>query len=172
MIVVSILMVIYITTAAQSTRTSEFYTKTVAALDRKARVAKEAADSELKQRIADREKIAQVNAEPNEKHPTTAEKLNAITGEKGAAQQKPIIAPKKDDDVGDNEKSVAGRKMMKDDKYSEEGVAKIGNTEKSSGSTDQDETEEEHAVETELNSILKRSPSRLFNLVLIIDTTV
>lgn len=157
--VVAILMIIYITSAAQSTQTSEFYTKTVAALDRKAKAAKqEEADLEIKQRIAEREKIAKVNLDPNEKPPTEAEKLHAITGEKDAAQ-KPIIAPKKDEDGGEVEKSVAGRKMMKDDKYTEEGVAKVGNTEKGSNTGDKDETEEEHAVEVELNSILKRSPS-------------
>ena len=157
--VVSILMIVYITNAARSTQTSEFYTKTVAALDRKARTAEqEEADLEIKQRIAEREKIAKVNIDPDKKPPSEAEKLHAITGEKETAQ-KPIIAPKKDQDASEGEKSVAGRKMMKDDKYTEEGVAKVGNTEKGASSTDKDETEEEHAVEVELNSILKRSPS-------------
>ena len=158
-VVVSILMIIYITTAAQSTQTSEFYTKTVAALDRKAKAAKqEAADLELKQRIAEREKIAKVNTEVDEKPSFDAEKLDAITGEREAPQQ-PITPPSKDEDAGEGEKSVAGRKKMKDDKSSGQGVAKLGNTEKGSGSTDKDETEEEHAVEVEMNSILKRSPS-------------
>ncbi|KAI9691917.1 MAG: hypothetical protein M1822_007990 [Bathelium mastoideum] len=161
--VVSILMVIYITTAAQSTRTSKFYTKTVAALDLKAKTAKqEAADTELKQRIAEREKIAQVNTEPDERSSVESENLGVVNGDRGS-EQKPILAPKKNEEAGDSEKSVAGRKMMKDDKYMDDGVATVGNTEKGPTSNVKDETEEEHAVEVELNSILKRSPIIIFS---------
>ncbi|KAI9713940.1 MAG: hypothetical protein M1820_000670 [Bogoriella megaspora] len=158
--VVAILMIIYITSAAKSTQTSEFYTKTVAALDRKAKAAKQdAADAEIKQRIAEKEKIAKVKLDPDDKSTHDAEKLHAITGEK----QKPILAPEQDEDDTESEKSVAGRKKMKGEKYTEEGVAKVGNTEKVQSASDSAETEEDHAVEVELNSILKRSPIIVFS---------
>lgn len=68
-----------------------------------------------------------------------------------------------------SEKSVAGRKMMKDESGravvgKDDGVAKVGNTgQKEQGVVKDEEgpdTLEDHEVEVELNSILKKSPSK------------
>ncbi|KAG9707978.1 glutaredoxin, partial [Aureobasidium melanogenum] len=56
-------------------------------------------------------------------------------------------------------KMIKGEKGLKDD-----GVAKVGNTgAQPAQAADPDETEEEHKVEVELNSILKKSPIVIFS---------
>lgn len=87
------------------------------------------------------------------------------------AIQANILPPANDADAPaiDAEKSVAGRKTLKDAKQGadkDDGVAKIGNVgspNKGTSGSQSPETDEEHKIETELNDILKRGPIIVFS---------
>lgn len=174
--VLAVLSFIYLSSAAASTRSSPFYTNTANALNTKHQ---EALDLENHQIIheaaekAEKEKEAANIRDPD---------LAAVPGQKVGKDQKPFAvdveeAAEKAQKVADTvkegakdavhgvvdagDKSVAGRKMIKGEKgLKDDGVAKVGNTgAQHAQAADPDETEEEHKVEVELDSILKKSPS-------------
>lgn len=183
----TVLSFIYLSSAGSSTRSSAFYTRTSAALDTKHQ---EALDLENHQKIqeaheaAEREKEAANIRDPD---------LAAVPGQTVGKEQKPFAvdveeAAEKAQKVADTvkegvkdavhgvvdtgDKSVAGRKMIKGEKgLKDDGVAKVGNTgAQPTNVADHTESEEEHKVEVELNSILKKSPStfmrRLINYII------
>lgn len=175
-----ILTIFYVSNSAHSTQTSEFYSRTVAALDTKSRAAQEALDLENHKKI---QAAAEADAAQKAKDRDPDSPIPAVKEK----EQKPFAvdveeAGKKAQNVAANvvdaakdavhgvtgpdsaEKSVAGRKMMKGIK--DDGVAKVGNSgakdpasEKKAGE-DTKESDEAHDVEVELNAILKKSPSK------------
>jgi len=175
-----LLTIFYMTKGGQSTRTSEFYSRTVSALDAKSRAAQEALDVENHKRIqaAAAAEAAQKakGRDPDKPAPGAREKAQKpfAVDIDAAASKAHSAAANVADGVKDAvhgvtgaesaEKSVAGRKMMKGMK--DDGVAKVGNSgakDPSSGKMDgedADESDEEHQVELELNTILKKSPSK------------
>lgn len=183
LIALTFLAVIYLSNSGHSTRTSEFYSRTVAALDAKHRAAQEALDLENHKKIqaaAEAEAVAKAkDRDPDSPVPVVKEKGQkpfAVDVEEAAKKAQSVAASVADgaqDAVHGvtgaeaAEKSVAGRKMMKGLK--DDGVAKVGNSgakDPASGSKegeDTSETDEEHAVEVELNAILKKSPSKWFS---------
>lgn len=176
--VIILLTIVYVSNSGHSTRTSEFYSRTVAALDAKSRAAQEALDLENHKKIQAAAEVEAAQKASNRDPDTPA----AGTREK---EQKPFAvdvedAAKKAQDVAANvadgvkdavhgvtgpeaDKSVAGRKMMKNLK--DDGVAKVGNSgakDPASNKKEGDETkesDEDHETEVELNAILKKSPS-------------
>ncbi len=69
--------------------------------------------------------------------------------------------PKVSDEASTGEKSVAGRKKMKGGEKWDMAMGKEAATEEKNkeGKKDEAETKEDHEVEVELNSILKKGPS-------------
>lgn len=189
-VLIVVLVVLYVTNGAKSTRNSPFYTKTVEAItQRQQKDALDASELERKQRDDKIRKeheaaVAAVVAADDEVS-SDAEKAAGLGslgtgGEKGqqplADDLKKAAANAKDAVTGasqtEAEKSVAGRKMMKDDKVvvnhkgeGDDGVAKVGNV----GPKVLDklkpgpETEEDHKVEIEMESILKKGPIIIFS---------
>ncbi|KAL1306759.1 hypothetical protein AAFC00_005422 [Neodothiora populina] len=182
---VLLLTIIYMSHAGQSTRTSEFYTRTVAAIDAKTRAAHEALDAENHKRIQ-----AAAEAEAAQKANLRDPDLPVANTPKEKPQQKPFAVDIEDatekaksvaakvaggakdavhgvTGVDAAEKSVAGRKMMKGLK--DDGVAKVGNSgakDPASGEKEgeeKEESDEDHETEIELNSILKKSPIIIFS---------
>lgn len=175
------LTILYITHGATNTYNSQFYTRTVAAIQtRHDTEAREALIAEEKTR-ADR--VARIQ----EEHEKAM----------GAAKQKPIV----EDTAGSEHsvkaqeapaaaapegKPVAGRKMMPSDgnggnggkvvvnpNADDDGVARVGNggaaksressVASKSNEKEEEETEFEHEIETEMNSILKKGPIIIFS---------
>lgn len=174
-----VLTLFYVSNSGQSTRTSEFYSRTVAAIDQKTRAAQEALDLENHKKVhaAAEAEAAQkaVNRDPDTPLPGTKgkeQKPFAVDVEDASKKAQSVAASvvdgAKDAVHGvtgpeSADKSVAGRKMMKGLK--DDGVAKIGNSgakDPASGKKEGEETEEsdaDHDTEVELNTILKKSPS-------------
>lgn len=174
-----LLTVFYVSNNGHSTRTSEFYSRTVAALDAKTRAAQEALDLENHKKIqvaAEAEAVQKAkDRDPDSPIPAVREKEQkpfAVDVEE-ASKKAASVAASVADGVKDAvhgvtgpegaEKSVAGRKMMKGMK--DDGVAKVGNSgakDPASGKKEGEDTDEDeaaHDVEVELNAILKKSPS-------------
>ena len=205
--VLTVLIIIYVSNGAKSTYNSQFYTRTVEAInnrqDAEARqnvVADEKARLERMERIQ-KEHDAAVAAAAQESSSVKlgGDAAKAAGTEAGKEKQKPFAEDVKDaasdvvDEVKDaagaakekvlteaeKVKPVAGRKTMtmKDgDKVvqtkpatanDDDGVAKIGNIAPKASITLQDkpgpESEEDHAVETGLNDILKKGPIIIFS---------
>jgi FtsZ-interacting cell division protein ZipA len=185
-----VLLTLYITASARQTRSSQFYTKTQDALTA-ARAAKEAKlhdaevalgeDDMVTHRLKAAEEEAKRNADKKgdefhgeeakqkaikvkeslEKNDEEAEDGKGGTSSKStkASKEKSSGSGRKDPEEG--EKSVAGRKIMKDAK---EAVLKV-DVEKKVGegeeeNLDEEETEDEQKAHAELNDILKKSPSK------------
>lgn len=187
-VVLTILIVLYITNGAKNTYNSPFYTRTVEALNaRKDAESRANVIAEEKTRL---ERVERLREEHNSAVASAAS--SEVTGEpavggdaakaagvgKGPEKQKPLADDVKDaasdaNDAITGEKSVAGRKKMKDEKVvqkpegdSDDGVAKVGNVEpKASGVRNGEgvESEHDHKVETELNDILKKGPIIIFS---------
>ena len=205
----TILILLYLTSGASQTRTSEFYTRTVAAIDTRHRTqAKEAADLEQKNRVQELQKLkndvesgkeelgsglgsgkkapdspipgagAGAGAGKGAQKPLAEEVGEVAKGvkegvkgavksvEKGVKDAVHGVAGIATAAAAEGEKSVAGRKMMKDDGsgkiVKDDGVAKVGNTgqkEAAAKSEPGPDTKEDHQVEVEFNDILKKSPS-------------
>jgi hypothetical protein len=134
LIVITIIVLFYISRGAQQTQNSDFYTKTQQALQEK-----EYAEA-AKQRDADsvgaRLKVAEEQA-------------------KRGAEEKYVQA--KAGVEGPDAKSVAGRVKVDSDKVP--GVAQQGGRPRDQAAIKEHETPEDHEVEMEMNAILKRSPS-------------
>nr|POE54948.1 monothiol glutaredoxin-7 [Quercus suber] len=175
-VILTILIILYITNGASNTHDSPFYTRTVAALKQKEEAAaRQERLANEKQRLDRVEKIQKEHdravadappiavAKPEGQKPLVADEIDPITGQKGADKVKP----------------VAGRKTMKDDRPypgkategDHDGVARVGNVEPkvTNLKTSEDDpkkvaqTEEERIVEAELNDILKKGPIVIFS---------
>ncbi|KAF2764637.1 glutaredoxin [Teratosphaeria nubilosa] len=134
----TVLVIFYITHGARSTYNSQFYTRTVEAL-------KTRQDAQARQDIIEKEK-------------SQLDRVKQLQKEHDAAVS--AKATMKDS----NQKIVKTRPTGD----SNDGVAKVGNVDarptKSSSSTDfGPETAEEHEVEVELDSILKKGPIIVFS---------
>ncbi|GAB7348499.1 hypothetical protein MBLNU459_g6903t1 [Dothideomycetes sp. NU459] len=181
LLVLAILTLVYMSSSARSTRSSEFYTRTVAALDTKHRAAQEALDLDNHKKIQDAHEAALAEKAAKGRNPDSPvpaaappkeQKPFAVDAEHAAGQAKKVAESVKEDvkdsvhGLVDGDKSVAGRKMMKGEKgLKDDGVAKVGNTgaKPTPEAESTSETDEEHAIEVELNSILKKSPIIIFS---------
>ncbi|KAF2754458.1 glutaredoxin [Pseudovirgaria hyperparasitica] len=159
LIVLAILTTIYWASAAQQTKSSKFYTNTVAALEEKKQAeiaakvkAENDATAARKEDIGIRLKAAE-------------EKAKKSADEKGHRISQQVMASNEEKKDAVDEKSVAGRVKYKDEKEKDTpGVARVGgNTENMEKLDKESKSEEDQEVEMELNSILKRSPIIIFS---------
>jgi hypothetical protein len=135
LIVITVVVLFYMSKGGQQTLNSDFYTKTQQALQEKefAEAAKQRDADSVGSRLKAAEKQAKKNA---------AEKYIEV----------------KDSVEGPESKSVAGRVKMDSDKVP--GVAQQGGRPRDQAAMKEHETPEDHEVEIEMNAILKKSPSR------------
>ncbi|KAK4976582.1 hypothetical protein LTR66_010809 [Elasticomyces elasticus] len=170
----TILVILYVTSAARQTENSEFYTRTVAALEdktareRQAEVHKAKADAEAAEAKA--AAVAKPLVPPPDSGPLAPGSQEALkeVAKDVAGKAQELAGAAKDAVTGNGEKSVAGRKMMKDEKATkDDGVAKVRNTGVKPSAAVKDEkgseSDADHEVEVELNSILKKSPIIIFS---------
>lgn len=152
---IAILVLYYISNGARETYESDFYQRTVAAIEK-------SKDAAARQMVADderqrAERVERLRQEHNVATATTEAKAAALPVEK----QQPIV----------EEKPVAGRKKTSDKvvqakpgQDNDDGVAKVGNVR---GNTrpekEPSETDEEHEVEVLLTEILKKGPIIVFS---------
>lgn len=175
--VLATLTILYITQGPSNTYSSPFYQRTVAAIQ--TRHDTEARDAVIAEEKARADRVARVQ----EEH----EKAMGETKQKPMAEDAPAPAPtvKAQEAAAADSKPVAGRKMMPSEGNSnnggkkvvnpnaeDDGVAKVGNTgasksRESSAAKKQSETKEEtdseHEIEVEMNSILKKGPIIIFS---------
>lgn len=155
LLLATVLILFYITHGASQTRTSEFYHRTVAAMDaRQQASSKEAAELDEAKRMREVDELAKIPVVEGGKTAPDSAGAGAVAGAgagagAGAAvggDQRPLAEDVKNAAVGvkdgvkdaihgvvaaaDGEKSVAGRKMMGLDgkPVKDDGVAKVGNT--------------------------------------------
>jgi hypothetical protein len=150
-ITVFILILWYINSGAKHTRSSALYQKTSDAIE-KQRLAQLTAD---KSGVPpDANVYTRVKQVENSAKELADERGHQMQQDIASKDAKPVWSK---DSVADGEKSIAGRRKMKD------GVAPVGNidtdTPQATRGGQAKETEEQHEVEVELNSILKMSPS-------------
>lgn len=178
-ILLTVLIVLYITQGASTTHNSPFYTRTVAAIQQK-----ESAAARSEVIAAERQRQERVDKIQREHDKAVADAANTPLVKAGV--QKPLVAEDHDAITGqkvtDKVKPVAGRKIMKDDRIypgtpaegDDDGVAKVGNIEPKatsrkpkSGADDAssttEKTAEEHQIDAELNDILKKGPIIIFS---------
>jgi hypothetical protein len=134
LIVITIVVLFYMSKGAQQTLNSDFYTKTQQALQEKEFA--EAAKQRDADSVGSRLKVAEEQAKKN-----AAEKYIEV----------------KESVEGPDSKSVAGRVKMDGDKVP--GVAQQGGRPRDQAAMKEHETPEDHEVEIEMNAILKKSPS-------------
>lgn len=155
-IVLVIVITLYMTTSATRTRNSTFYVKTQEALQAKenaeanaqanAEAAKLRDADDARARLHVAEEAAKKSAD--EKHQKYLESVGGEGAEKKA-------------------KSVGGGKFKvelpdgDERKINAPGVAAVGGRPRDKQSAKETESEEEHEIETELNDILKKSPSEI-----------
>lgn len=148
----------------------DFYTRTVAALDKK-----EISDQEVAQKLQQAKDAAKVQELVGVTSPQRPIAAN-IEDQNPVQVKAPVHSEEGDRDglatevIRESAKSVAGRKTMKGgehrDMHSGKGAAMVSNREKGKttsqkeGKEEKVESKEEHEVEMELNSILKKGPSR------------
>lgn len=178
--VLTLLVLYYVTNGERLTHDNEFYKKTVAAIEHKKDAA--ARQQVIEDEQARLERVERLQKEHDAAMATATASTEAATedarhdvGPK-PQKQKPIVEDANKESSG--EKSVAGRKKMKDGKVvddkpasdKDDGVAKVGNVEpkttgvaKGEEAEDDEESEREHKVELELNSILKKGPIIIFS---------
>lgn len=142
-----ILLILYFTADSRRAHSHDFYTSTVKAMDAKAAVAaaKDAENADIGQRLRGAEAAAKKAADAKTPNPNV-----------GAEKEVPIL--------GDAAKNVAGRiKVKGGEKWDMSTGKEAAGVSKDGGQAEVKEetaeTKEEHDVEVELNSILKRSPS-------------
>ncbi|KAF2709133.1 glutaredoxin [Pleomassaria siparia CBS 279.74] len=144
-IVVAIITTLYMTGSARQTRSSDFYTKTQTEL--------QAREYERATKLRDADDVS-------------ARLKAAETAAKEVANEK-VKKFQNSVDGGSDEKSVAGRLMMKDQDSTKKqvpGVANVGGRPRDrEAAKPEAETQEEHEVEVELNAILKKSPIIIFS---------
>ncbi len=173
----TICVVFYITHGASSTQNSDFYKRTVSAIQKKQLVRSREDVLEEERRRFDRldriekEHIAALSAAPPKDTKASSHE------NEGSAYQNPIIpngeyGASKVVDAKAGEKSVAGRKYMKDGKVvtyksregaEDDGVAKVGNVYPYASHEALPESHSEEAVESALNDILRKGPIIVFS---------
>lgn len=136
LIVVTVVVLFYMSRGAHQTQTSDFYTKTQQALQEKEYA--EAAKQRDAESVGSRLKAAEEQAKKNAEDKYTDHKVKV---------------------EGQDQKSVAGRVKMDGDRVP--GVAQQGGKPRDQAAMMEHETLEDHEVEMELNAILKKSPSTL-----------
>jgi hypothetical protein len=134
LIVITIVVLFYMSRAAQQTQTSDFYTKTQQALQEKEFA--EAAKQRDADSVGSRLKAAEEQAKKN-------------AGQKYTEVKESVEGP--------DSKGVAGRVKMDSEKVP--GVAQQGGRPRDQAAMKEHETPEDHEVEIEMNAILKKSPS-------------
>lgn len=172
-LVLTVCILFYVTNGAKNTQDSPFYTRTVQAMQDKAD-AQSRADviAEEKARLDRVERVQKEHDAAVAAAAAATEVSGPGTGAR-AQKQQPIVQNAADE--SGNDKSVAGRKMMKGDKIvydrpdkdGNDGVAKVGNVEpktsRAAMAQEGGESDEEHKVETALNEILKKGPIIIFS---------
>lgn len=135
LVVVTIVVLLYMSRAAHQTQTSDFYTKTQQALQEQEY--QEAARQRDAESVDSRLKAAEEQAKKsaNDKYTSVKESVE-----------------------GPNKKSVAGRVKLDSDDKVVPGVAAQGGKSRDQAAMKENETLEDHEVEMELNAILKKSP--------------
>lgn len=166
-----VLVLYYVTNGEHLTHESEFYKKTVKAMEHKKTAAEKEATYVKEKETQERIERLQKEHDAATATLATSESTEAAAPAPRPQKQKPIV-----DDAPSGEKSVAGRKKMQDGKIvdkkpasdNDDGVAKVGNvaaktSSASKGESEEKESEEDHEVETELNDILKKGPIIVFS---------
>lgn len=187
--VLTVLVIFYVSNGASQTYSSPFYTRTVAAIQN--RHDAEARDAMLADEKARLERVQRIEKEHDKAMEHKISTSGEVGKEAAKGEQKPFVEDVKDAGekvaegakvaqeaiTGEQGKPVAGRKMMKDGKVvvnekndGNDGVAKVGNTgntgakaESAAKKEEGPESEEEHQVEVEMNSILKKGPIIVFS---------
>ncbi|UJO11336.1 Monothiol glutaredoxin-7 [Fulvia fulva] len=167
-----VLALYYVTNGEQLTHESEFYKKTVKAMEHKKTAAEKQATYVKEKETQERIERLQKEHDAATATLATSESTEAAAPVPRPQKQKPIVG----DAPTSGEKSVAGRKKMQDGKIvdkkpatdNDDGVAKVGNvasktSSASKGDSEETESEEDHEVETELNDILKKGPIIVFS---------
>ena len=171
------LTILYITQGPSNTYGSPFYQRTVAAIQ--TRHDTEARDAIIAEEKTRADRVARIQ----EEH----EKAMGETKQKPLAEDAPAAAPtvKAQEAAAADSKPVAGSKMMPSEGNSnnggkkvvnpnaeDDGVAKVGNTGASKSressaakkqSATKEETDSEHEIEVEMNSILRKGPIIIFS---------
>ena len=171
----------YITNGASSTQNSAFYTRTVAATkNRQEAEARENVFVEERQR---NERVERIQKEHDAAISAAESQPTRTSGPTKSEKQKLLVpdaqeAASRASDSISGEKSVAGRKLMKDGKVvhydkgltsdEDDGVAKVGNVDPAASRAAKAdkvdvETEEDMKVEKALNEILKKGPIIIFS---------
>ncbi|WPG99646.1 Hypothetical protein R9X50_00246500 [Acrodontium crateriforme] len=168
----AVLTLLYVTTGARNTYNSQFYTSTVDAINsRHDAEARQNLMAEEKQRLDRVERVQKEHdAAVSKGAVAAAEHTGTAHADPKVDQQKPLEA-----DPTPSEKSIAGRKKMKDErivgtkpeKDGDDGVAKVGNVQPKASSAQKADTdaesEEEREVEGVINDILKKGPIIIFS---------
>lgn len=168
--VLTVCVLCYVTNGASSTRNSEFYQRTVAALNEKQ--ATRARDDIIAQESQRLERVVRLQKEHDAAIAAAAAEETIVLASSG--KQKPIQPHGKEhsSEATDSEKSIAGRKYMKDGKVvqyksseeGDDGVAKVGNVgDQSSHVVEKQHSENDEEVESALNDILKKGPIIIFS---------
>lgn len=181
--VLATLTILYITHGPASTHNSQFYTRTVAAIqNRHDTEAREALIAEEKSR-ADR--VARIQEEHEKAMGDAAKQKPIVDDASGSEKEK-----EKEKEAPAEGKPVAGRKMMPSEAGSnvnggkkvlnpnaeDDGVAHVGNTGASKAressaakknnkqsEVEEEESESDHEIEVEMNTILKKGPIIIFS---------
>ena len=159
-----LIIIIYIRTGEQRTRSSDFYTRTSEALDRAAaapvnddnpRYAEQTHKSQIADRLNQAERQAKQKADAKGAQYFGDKSKSEILEEYNVAQQK---------QEGDQEPLRGENGAVPQISYHIDGSARVGNTAApvatTKGWNDDKKTEEEYEVDLELNSILKKGPSK------------
>lgn len=157
-------IIIYIRTGEQRTRSSDFYTKTSEALDKAAaapvdkgspRYAEQTQKSQVADRLNQAERQAKQKADAKGAQYFGDKSRSEILEEYDVEKQKQAS----EQDLLEGENGA-----VRHDSYQEDGVARVGNTVTSAAATkgwnDGQKTDEEYEVDLELNTILKKGPSK------------
>jgi len=156
-VLLAVIVTLYVTSAARQTRSSQFYTKTQDALA-EARAHKEQALGGSSGGVAGDDQVGRRLKEAEEAAKRAADKKGDEFHGEDVKEKVLSAAADAKAKVADGEKSVAGRKTMKDS-----GSEAVLKEENAKGKEQSAETEEDHKVKNELNDILKRSPIIIFS---------
>ena len=173
----TVCVIFYITRGASSTHNSQFYTRTVDAIrEKQTSRAREDVIAEEKRRLDRVDRIEREhNAALSAAAPKETRPIDYAPG--GNRRQDPIIpngdyGAQKVADAKAGEKSIAGRKYMKDGKIvtykpadydDDDGVARVGNVDPHASHGASASEEYDKDVEAALNDILRRGPIIIFS---------
>ncbi|KAK5132637.1 hypothetical protein LTR08_008759 [Meristemomyces frigidus] len=179
---IAVLTLFYITNGAKSTYNSQFYTRTVAAMqNRQDTAAREDMMAQEKQRLDRVERLQKEHDVAVAAAATSSSVVGGAAANGAQEKQRPLAAGVQEAAGGaagaakavvDKIKPVAGRKTMSDKVVQtkpatasdDDGVAKVGNVNKVAANSEPgSETEQDHKVEIELNDILKQGPIIIFS---------